>query len=473
MHTKTLNTRGFVTKGFLTLLAGAALLALSLQACTKSVPDAGDEARAVRPHAAVLAGGISDTKAGTYYIPDTQTAYLPAGTDFSLWAWTGTGTAGEPDFMKDTRVHNDGGTVEGSFSYSPLKYWPEDGTPVTFCASWPYGLEGLQATTTAQGLRYGYAVPAASAQQQDLLVTQPVTATLPENGKVTLTFRHALSRIRVNTQVDAAFAQHGLHAEITSVTLCGAAAGGTLDPGTYTWTAGAQTRDYAVTSTGTDSDILLLIPQATQGLRFRLDFNVHILDALGNSVSHTSNTAYTPLPDALTWEAGKAYDYTLRLKESHLEATVTVLPWELRENNYDYSTEITVNSDGRLLWDSDTYGSADHSSFTVITAFGRDLEGTFTISTPEGAVWYAILETLSGNPDAFRFEDEDGHLSASVHGSVGQAAHLKIHQTDDYPEQTNTARLSVVVRSAGHNIPVTTLVDNAGHNWTIVQNANN
>ena len=463
---KTCKTKTVPTVLLLGLLGGAALL--SLASCEKQETQTTGTIP-VNARADVLA---PVTKAGSHYIPNTQTAWLPAGSDFSLWAWTGTGTAGEPDFMKDTQVHNDGGAAEGSFSYTPLKYWPTDNAPVTFCASWPYGLQGLQTLATAQGVRYAYTVPGTAAQQEDLLVSTPVTASLSDGGTVTLPFRHALTKVKVVTAVDATFQQNGTLAEIDAVALLGAASGGTLDPATYTWTPGAGTQDYACTTGNGDADLLLLLPQDTQGLRFRLDYTVHILDTQGNSVSHTSHTSFAALPEGLTWGPGEAYEYRLTLRESHLEVSVSVLPWELQENSYDYSTEITVNSDERLQWLSGTYSSTDPSTFTLITAFGRDVEGTFTISTPEGAVWYAILETLTGEPDAFLFDDGEGNLSASAHGSVGQQAHLKIHQKEDYPAQTNSARLSVVVRSAGHNIPVETLVDNQGHNWTIVQNAN-
>ena len=109
----------------------------------------------------------------------------------------------------------------------------------------------------------------------------------------------------------------------------------------------------------------------------------------------------------------------------------------------------------------------------MITAFNTDLTGSFCIETPEGAVWYAILETLSGAADAFRFVDAEGRLSASAYGAVGERATIRIRQTDLYPSETNSAKLSFVVRSAGRNIPVEAIVDAQGHGWTIIQNANN
>jgi len=170
---------------------------------------------------------------------------------------------------------------------------------------------------------------------------------------------------------------------------------------------------------------------------------------------------------------GKVNTVTFTAGET-LSATVLapLQPWTLEEDSYSYSTEVTVAGDGLLSWQSGSYASLDWSSFRVFAAFGTDMEASFRIDTPEGAVWYAMLETVSGSQDAFRFVEEGGTLSATAHGSVGQRADLRIRQMYPYPSHTNAARLVFVVRAGGRNIPVVSLVDNLGHDWTIIQNAN-
>ena len=158
-----------------------------------------------------------------------------------------------------------------------------------------------------------------------------------------------------------------------------------------------------------------------------------------------------------------------------LSASVIILPqaWTLDEDNYSYSTEVTVAGDGQLVWQAGSYASLDVGAFRLFTAFGTDAEASFRIETPEGAVWYAMLETLTGGQDAFRFVDGEGNLSVTAFGAVGERCTLRIRQTDPYPSVTNSARLTFVVRAGGRNIPVTALVDDLGHDWTIIQNANN
>lgn len=417
----------------------------------------------------------ADTKAGGTLIDNDDTAYIPSGTSFSLYGWTGSAVSGAPDYMNAQQVHNDGGAVQGSFSYSPTKYWPNDGSALTFVAVWPYGAEGLAFSATPSGPRFSYGVASSPSSQVDLLVSPVVTATLSGGDCVRLGFRHTLSRISVQVSVDAAFGNNGTLAVIDGVTLENVRSEGTYDPRTGAWSSLSTTADYPCGLSGGASDALLLLPQPKGDIRFRVDYTVHILNAQGQSVSHSSHSTYAApsSADGTLWLPSTKYSYQLILKETHLEVNSSVLPWDVEEKTYDYSTEVTIADDGLFSWTAGTYASASASTWRVITAFNTDLTGSFCIETPEGAVWYAVLETLSGAADAFRFVDAEGRLSASAYGAVGERATIRIRQTDLYPSETNSAKLSFVVRSAGRNIPVEALVDAQGHGWTIIQNANN
>ena len=417
----------------------------------------------------------ADTKAGGTLIDNDDTAYIPSGTSFALYGWTGTDVNGSPDYMFNQQVHNDGGAAEGSFSYAPTKYWPNDGSALSFVAVWPYGAEGLSFNASPSGPTFSYSVAPDAASQADLLVSRVVTASLSGDDRVGLAFRHALSRVLVQISVDAAFGNNGTLAVIDGVSLLDVKSSGTYDPASGGWSSLSSPVDYSCGLSGGTSDVLLLLPQAAGDIRFRVDYTVHILDGEGRSVSHSSHSTYAaPASSGGTlWSPGTKYSYQLVLKETHLEVTSSVLPWDVEEKTYDYSTEVTIADDGLFSWTSGTYASASVSTWKVITAFNTDLTGSFCIETPEGAVWYAILETLSGAAESFRCVDEEGNVAASSHGPGGERSTIRIRQTDLYPAETNSAKLSFVVRSAGRNIPVEAIVDAQGHSWTIIQNANN
>lgn len=407
------------------------------------------------------------TKASSSHIWNTTTGVIPSGTSFILDAWTEEASSA-PDFFTEQTVHNEGGSASGNFVYSPRKYWPLDGE-LTFIARWPAVCTGL--VKSADGKTFSMTVPADASLQDDLLIAGPVVTAMPQDGVVGLPFRHVMSRISVSASVDAAFAAAGLSVTINSVSLEGVASEADYDTDSASWGNLSGPSTYTCDLTGSDSGILLLLPQTLQGITLKMDYTVHVLDGNGGFLSSQDYSLSTPVPGT-AWQQGKAYAYALTLRETHLDATVSVLPWDVRENTYDYSTEITINGDGMLRWQAGTYASANIGTFTLITAFGTDPEAEFFIETPEGAVWYAILETVSGASDAFRFVDADGNLSESARGLVGEPSSIRIRATNPYPSETNQAVLSFVVRTAGRNIPVTGLVDNLNHNWTIIQNAN-
>lgn len=413
------------------------------------------------------------TKAGASYIENSSPVVIPAGSSFGLSAWTGAGTAGWPDFMDNQQVFNEGGSAQGSFVYSPVKYWPEDGGLVTFTAWWPYSGDGLTPSLQSDPPSLGFTCQASPSSQVDLLVSKAFSTPAPSDGTVRIVFRHALSRIRVEVTVDDAFAAGGMSAAVTSVSLMGVKGSGQWDALTGEWTADPLSgTGYACGLGGTPGDVLLLIPQSLEGVFFRVHYTVHMLGDGGAVVSSRNLSSDVPLGGG-SWLQAHSYVYRLALKESHVSVTCSVAPWTLEESSYDYSSEVTVAADGRLQWEPGTYASSNNISFQVVTAFRRDLVGNFTIQTPEGGVWYAVLETLSGDPGAFVFVDGDGGTSSSVRGMVGEHSVIRIRAVEDYPAQTNSARLSFVVRAAGRNIPVTGLVDDFGHNWTVFQNANN
>lgn len=422
------------------------------------------------------AGVREGTRAGSSFIDNAATAYIPAGTALALWGWVGEEAAGTPDFMNGTRVVNEGGSVGGVFSYAPVKYWPSDGeTPLSFIAAWPYGAPGMSFSLSGTDPALSFSVASSAASQVDLLVASSEDNGCPSDGALALAFHHTLSKVTVSATAEAAFALNGMRAEVTEAVLVGPKAAGSLDPLSGAWTPSGDGTSYVCGLGGTAAETLLLIPQPTDTLSFRVAFTVHYLDGAGTEVSSSSHVITAPVPATAGrdyWEAGKAYSYSLLLHETHLEVSVSVAPWDLDESSYSYTSEVGIADGGLFAWQAESYSVIDNGGHRVVTAFDTDLVGSFEIETPEGATWYALLESTGGDAGAFMFVDSGGNLSPTAHGTVGERATIRIRQTTPYPAETNTAVLSFVVRWSGRTIPVTALVDNAGHNWTIIQNAN-
>ena len=131
-----------------------------------------------------------------------QDSYLKDKTDYTV----------DYDFMLNQKVTNTGNFADGSYdadwTYSPLKYWPNnDGDKLTFFAYSPYttaegkGLDGVETGISGvDALSYSleYAVSTDPVLQTDLLWSDAATKDLAKQDideKVTLTFRHALSKI--------------------------------------------------------------------------------------------------------------------------------------------------------------------------------------------------------------------------------------------------------------------------------------
>lgn len=288
-----------------------------------------------------------------------------------------------------------------------------------------------------------------SSYDQDVIVASNASPTW--GVRCPLEFSHILTRIGTLSVVPSGdFTVSGVTAKI----LLPRTVGTYSFDGTWSALSGAE---YEAVSAGANN--IWLIPGT-----YTLDISYTLTGDLGSMPCH--GTA------EITLDAGDVNNITATVGETvSVTVSASVDSWTRDETNYDYSTEVTLASDGQLAWQSGTYTSA--GTFRVILSFGVDLEGDFHIDTPEGSVWYALLETKSGDGAAFQFVDKEGNLSDSAHGPVGEAAHIRIRQTDPYPAVQNSAEFSVVVRAGGRNIPVAGLVDNYGHSWTIVQNANN
>lgn len=140
----------------------------------------------------------------TYYTAD---AFIP-----------GTST---PNFMCNTHVEK----TSGTWTYEPLMFWPNNGK-LSFFAYSPYASQGdsytsLSSTPSTAGYpQLTYTVPDDVITQRDLLVSVPLLnqtkTSRNADGKLPLTFRHALSCIVFNAKMTDAC---DFPVKVTSITL--------------------------------------------------------------------------------------------------------------------------------------------------------------------------------------------------------------------------------------------------------------
>ena len=92
-------------------------------------------------------------------------------------------------------------------------------------------------------------------------------------------------------------------------------------------------------------------------------------------------------------------------KHGSLELTSTVSPWELVEETWDYTDQVSVSDVGRIRWSN--YLSFLEETGEVTLYPGRDLRCNFSILSPVGARWIAEFIPISGSMRPFKFTMPD------------------------------------------------------------------
>lgn len=306
------------------------------------------------------------------------TAENLTSTDFDVWAFHGTGTGyfmGSADKgvhinhttsdAKGTAGNATSGFGTGYWDYADgetIGYWPDDITAdndMKFFAVSP-DKDKLQSGVTltpsisSAGKSVSYTVPTSSNDQIDLMTATTILGARPENGTVSLNFKHALSQIVFTGKVSDA----SLTATVTGITLHNIKNGVTVtlasandgdittaEAGTATnYTAYSSSVDInsatnAIDITGTSP--LLLAPQAltptsitagttapaeTTGSYIEVTYGLKQGD---NQIKKDGTKFYIPLNDATisAWEHGKKYVYDLTFGADVIKFTATVASW--------------------------------------------------------------------------------------------------------------------------------------------------
>ena len=230
-------------------------------------------------------------------------------------------------FMDNVKVTRQG----GEWTYAPTRYW-EEGVNHTFLAYSPYNedymLNGQQLVNIATA-------DAVSAQV-DLLYSIPDVGSKDlvwaEGQKVVMTFRHALSQIRLSASTDQDYTGY-YGVTIRKVELAGIQNMGTLNldasdvsvsPWNYQGSSGgyvAHTADLTValsteeTLLNAGDNLFMQMPQEipdAETASFKITYDIVATEAGNASNSRNGLVTTVPIP-AITWEHNRIYHYKIQM----------------------------------------------------------------------------------------------------------------------------------------------------------------
>lgn len=168
------------------------------------------------------------------------------------------------------------------------------------------------------------------------------------------------------------------------------------------------------------------------------------------------------------------YQYYVTASEYDAQLQLNVLDWETETTEWDYSENPGLTAP--IGWKDGTYKSIDPSAARLYVSDEATAAAcSFTLDTPRGATWRAVLVPTAGPQDAFGFMDETGNLVESISGTIdGNPINLSIKPRYSSDIRENySARLQILVTTPDNRtMSVDVLGGRYGANtfFTIVQN---
>ena len=143
---------------------------------------------------------------------------------------------------------------------------------------------------------------------------------------------------------------------------------------------------------------------------------------------------------------------------------IAVLPWNTFYHEVDFTHNVGIAEDGALTLETDTYASFDKANGRVVLRdYPQATYGSFGISSPLGARWYAYLITTGGEMNQIQFEvtDDEGNTTTSnyITGIIdGKKTNFRVVSTSAAAAEPRTAILQVMVTmNDGLSVPVNIL----------------
>lgn len=260
------------------------------------------------------------------------------------WATAGAGTT--PNFMYNQQV-----SYEGGWTYSPVKYWPNDNNSadgsgaegsqtnsyVSFFAYAPYNGTGIalsnNTTTGAPTINYTWGA------ENDLLYASQLdcykTMTSPGSygtvgGQVPFNFQHALAQVKFKVRRSSS---SGLAVTLKSLSVYGFKTGGVFDLGSSSWTSTTDFNPESYVS-------LILHSNESPALSITASTESAAHD-LGSSLMIPA----TPDPSA------PVLSYNITYSVGPKENTVNAgsIPLTSYEMGYQYTIIFTIDADGIIV----------------------------------------------------------------------------------------------------------------------------
>ncbi|MGL4332076.1 MAG: fimbrillin family protein [Bacteroidales bacterium] len=243
-------------------------------------------------------------------------------------------------------------SVNGSFTYSPISYWPNDGY-LSFMAYSPFATpqNGISAALiNKENVQITYINSTTLASQSDLMVAEktnmaglpPGTTAAPE---VNLPFRHILSAVEFKGKYKTNYAAQVV--KIRQITLSGFYGSGTYLIGTQPqWTlAGTATSAYNMNQDNGLRDLvlttadqplmntgsaLMLIPQQMPADGWPMDITIEVTDN-GKITTTTEQTRFkinSPLAEGKKYMVAIVYE--VADSEAKISLSYEVVNWEIK-----------------------------------------------------------------------------------------------------------------------------------------------
>lgn len=327
-----------------------------------------------------------------------------------------------PSFMYNQPVTKSGTT----WTYTPLKYWPNNPEDkVSFFAYAPHNATGVTLSSADHtGYPYlTYEVPAAEANQTDLLASLPL---LDKNGEnLTFTMKHALTKVNIIVKDGES---DDTPKVLNNFTLKAKSQGKlTYTADGFNWnTNDYPTTTYTITQSnfnvtkGSTTTIatLYLIPDKTDAT-FSMEYTVHgTIEADGIPPVHTVTVTDKSMPEASKWTAGKEVNYTITIKKTGVEIDAdTGNTWEEDTNNHaDIKTYIAGDLKlGDYYYSDGTYSDGGLRAVNMTT--GECLLENPVPDPESGKTCVGIVFYAGRHPkDDCIYTTKDGTSMGEVHG---------------------------------------------------------
>ena len=241
-----------------------------------------------------------------------------------------------PNFMYNQLVEKQ--QDEGTWSYSPVKFWPDNSTTdkISFFAYAPHNATGVTPSNAIQKgyPSFTYTTPTAEADQVDLLAATPIIS--QNGGSVDFKMQHALTKVVFNVKSNDDITGK----VITAFSITGAKSGtlafhvpandddkgfGWTYPSTVTAeTFTATTKSLSVPDKSTPEEAMLctyfLLP-TNIGNTFNITYTY-----IGIKGTQTVTLTNQPLPSLDKWLSGAFVSYTIGIDKKVVTATTESHP---------------------------------------------------------------------------------------------------------------------------------------------------